>query len=1636
MERCGRMFRNVFLRSAAVILGSGTVLLSLLAGPLLSASAQDRQEDDRWYYGTSSDLGNGTFDNDAAVDSDVPDPEIIRVGDAYYMSSTSMHFSPGVPIMKSYDLVNWKVVNYVYNVLDDNDQIAMRNGKYDYGNGSWATSLKYREYDRHYYLSHTSNTTGKTYFYRTDDIENGVWERVSVCDSFYHDASMVFVGEDIYMFHGSGSINISKLKSDFSGEEWSRQIINSEMTSEIAREFTGDPTASNTFLEATHAYYIAEKYYVFMSGWPSGLSKTQYVFQCDEPDGNYEGKIIISDSYGRGEGIAQGGIVQMKDGNWMGFFMHNRGAAGRGMVLTPCTFDEEGWPVVADENGKIQDKVMNVPVDTSQLADAQDCKDWSIVTDTDFDNDLPRPAYTRQDMPDNVVEQERYAYNGSNLPLGFEWNHNPDNRYWSMTAREGYLRLINSELVPGGYTTAAKNTLTARTYGPESWGSVAMEIDGMKNGDVAGFGTFNRSYGYCGVKMENGKKYIIYRARKGDDQSNPPYTNSDEWMEDELQELDDSISRVYFMVYNDYTNYSGGEYAHFYYSTDGKEWVNPEKSRKVEFGYPTHFVGSRFGIFSFATEETGGYVDVDYFKLGNVSPAPLDSQYEPLGETIRRLESLQQEDYTDSSWEECLSVWKMAKDIYDAQAGDEIEYESANQSLRTAIRNLIPKNSEELRACLEEARTVNTFDWSVEDITALDAAIEQAQTLIDRGSNNERDLAEALEALRTAMSARALSRSAVAANISPSGMEDPIWDILSSLPVNISLNQSSVTGTAKLLWDMEKLYAYVQVTDGTKDVGDAVTVYAAGHTATAERIMAEETTDGYSVMLELDLSELDLTVGKILAVDIQIQDAGIVAARWYSKEENTLYGGPVTLKSGDTWMLSRLLEELASKDTSSNVKLEDAMTEARNLLKQEDPGQDQVLEVYCRIKDAMTDSGNMIYLTNLPEGWEQGAPKGAEISFGEDGMEVIPGGGDYPDCSYVLQKTEPLEGDWTVILEAGADQAYSGEDWKQYGLALYRDNDNWVKMVQCGAFNNSQIQFKYNSADGQSQDPGTKEFNSEKIWMKLVKKGNELTGYTSADGEVFDLYTTFTLGENMDDAKLQIYATTGFGSNPVKTVFESVVVAENQENVKTDTLAQLLDEAESLNAEFYESGWEDLETAMIRARRVLANELSDQEAINGAQKALETAIEGLEDGAVHFETSLPDQWEMINQSQENVVQYTKEGAFVPLLSGDYPASQNIFQYAENMKGDWTVTTCIVLNQELTSSWQQTGFGLYLDENNWVKLVKVSDMGNNPSVQFNYKKNGSTDGGGDLGTRSFPGTEVWLQLEKEGNVLTGRYSSDGKTYSVFGTHTLESNMDEAKLQVYASGGFDDRVDITACVKLVKIQNKETTAQSYKITFDSRGGSPVDSVEVLAGQTAAVPESPEKEGFHFAGWCFDQEGFGMYDFDNLVTGDITLYARWLDASAENCTITFDSGGGTGEMPEITVDKGTDYVLPECNFTGPDGKEFRAWSVAGEEKAAGSIITVNENILVTALWEVISISDNPGDDSPSGGSEDTESIPSAEDKLIEDALSSETSDTDKSETVPRTGDSKELGIWIILATGSAAACVIAHRKRKQIV
>jgi beta-xylosidase len=147
--------------------------------------------------------------------ADVPDMSMVRVGHTYYMSSTTMHMSPGVPIMRSTDLVNWTLVNYAYDTLADINELNLNNGQSTYGRGSWASSIRY--HNGIYYVTTFAQTTGKTYIYSTKNIEQGPWKTVSFKPAF-HDHSLFFDDDGkVYLLYGNGKLSLVELTEDVSG---------------------------------------------------------------------------------------------------------------------------------------------------------------------------------------------------------------------------------------------------------------------------------------------------------------------------------------------------------------------------------------------------------------------------------------------------------------------------------------------------------------------------------------------------------------------------------------------------------------------------------------------------------------------------------------------------------------------------------------------------------------------------------------------------------------------------------------------------------------------------------------------------------------------------------------------------------------------------------------------------------------------------------------------------------------------------------------------------------------------------------------------------------------------------------------------------------------------------------------------------------------------------------------------------------------------------------------------------------------------------------------------------------------------------------------------------------------------------
>lgn len=443
---------------------------------------------------------------DPIIYTDIPDPDVIRVGDTFYMTSTTMYFSPGCPIMKSKDLVNWQIVNYVYDVLEDTDEFNLANGKNAYGRGTWASSLRYN--NGTFCVLFMSFTSGKSYIYRTTDIENGKWQRQTFSTIFY-DSSLLFDDDGkVYVVSASdGKIYLTELTSDLtkikSDGAKNKLIASTELTAGLKGE-------------GAHVQKINGKYYIFIIAWPQNSMRTQYCFRSDKIEGPYEKKIVLQN-----EGAAQGCIVDSKDGAWYGFVFRDMGPVGRAPVLVPVSWQED-WPILGT-NGKVPHKMQKPLGNLSKT---------SVVSSDEFDSEK--------------------------IKLEYQWNHNPNNSSWSLTQRKGFLRLTNG--IISKEFTQTRNMLTVRTCGYICSGVTKVDTSKMKDGDIAGLAALQAKYGYIAVKKEGSKKFIVniccYES------------GSDTYTEKEENRIELSQDEIYL---KEHFNFAQNKVS-FSYSLDGKNF--------------------------------------------------------------------------------------------------------------------------------------------------------------------------------------------------------------------------------------------------------------------------------------------------------------------------------------------------------------------------------------------------------------------------------------------------------------------------------------------------------------------------------------------------------------------------------------------------------------------------------------------------------------------------------------------------------------------------------------------------------------------------------------------------------------------------------------------------------------------------------------------------------------------------------------------------------------------------------------------------------------------------------------------------------------------------------------------------------
>ena len=496
--------------------------------------------------------------------ADVPDPDVIRVGDTFYLVSTTMHLMPGAPVMASKDLKNWETVGYIFDKLTDSPKYDLQEGT-AYGRGQWATSLKY--HNGRFYALLAPNEQGKmgdTYIFSAEKAE-GPWTIVSRMRHF-HDCSLFFDDDGrVYVIYGTGEL--MELKPDLS------DVIEGTYMHIFQRE-----SDEKGLLEGSRVIKHNGKYYLLMisHAYGPGMHRREVCYRADDIHGPYEKQVILESDFSTFGYEAQGTIVDTQDGDWYGIIFQDRGGVGRVLTVMPCRWIN-GWPMLGDENGKVPLTVRTLK--TGETAGA-------IVKADDF--------------------------SATKLGLHWQWNHNPVDNAWSLTERPGFLRLKTNRVVENIYL--APNTLTQRMEGPTCSGSICMDLSKMKDGDCAGLAAFNSDTGMLIVKKK-GKKTVLEMQETTVELSDREKAVT-RYEEKTIESVELKQNKIWLRIDGDFTpaQRGGRDAANFYYSLDGSDWTKiGTTDYRLRFDWRRFFMGSKFGIFCYATKKAGGYVDVDEF---------------------------------------------------------------------------------------------------------------------------------------------------------------------------------------------------------------------------------------------------------------------------------------------------------------------------------------------------------------------------------------------------------------------------------------------------------------------------------------------------------------------------------------------------------------------------------------------------------------------------------------------------------------------------------------------------------------------------------------------------------------------------------------------------------------------------------------------------------------------------------------------------------------------------------------------------------------------------------------------------------------------------------------------------------------
>lgn len=512
---------------------------------------------------------------------DIPDPDVIRVGDTFYMITTTMHFFPGAQILQSHDLLHWEHASYVFEQLDSPATAGQRleNGHTIYGQGMWAGSL--RHHNGIFHVVFSANDTHRTYHFTAEHI-TGPWI-IQPLEGFYYDCSLFFdIDDRAYLVHGNHTIRLTELND----------TLTAPRPGGLDRILLEDDANAVTLgFEGSHLYRIDGRYYLFNIHWPKAAParRTQTCAIADSLDGTFTVRDVFSDDMGyHNSGIAQGGIVDDLDGNWYAILFQDHGAFGRMPVLLPVTFGDDHYPILG-VNGTVPSQFPTPSVANGHSVHTP----RPLAHDDDF-------RWTRDDHEQPQPDPQ------------WQWNHMPDASAWSIVSPSdagNALRLYAA--TPAPTILRAHNTLTIRTTYPHCRVEITIDPRHMQHGEQAGLvallaayatvEVYRDAYGKLGVRMTS-------RAAQ-DDTMAPMPTDNEEASVLQAMNIDEQPVRLALEFTSDDTVEA---VAGLYYDETRRQWHSLGTHRL--YWKLDHFTGCRAGVFMYGSTPSHGYADFSDFR--------------------------------------------------------------------------------------------------------------------------------------------------------------------------------------------------------------------------------------------------------------------------------------------------------------------------------------------------------------------------------------------------------------------------------------------------------------------------------------------------------------------------------------------------------------------------------------------------------------------------------------------------------------------------------------------------------------------------------------------------------------------------------------------------------------------------------------------------------------------------------------------------------------------------------------------------------------------------------------------------------------------------------------------------------------